>query len=102
MSLTTTFALEAVHSQYEQYPFPAYSEANVGLARELLQNLALARFQRVLDIGRGTWLYSNAFALEGAGVTEVDFTSASLAVARHMDAVLGASNSNRRIRGIVL
>ncbi len=85
-----SFALQSVKSQYERYPYPAYSEADVKGAVEWLNKRGL-HADKVIDIGCGTGLWSVAFAMTGSRVTGVDFSSASLATARKMAERLGAS-----------
>ena len=85
-----SFALQSVRNQYEKYPYPAYSESEAKTAANWLTKHGL-QADRVIDIGCGSGLWSVAFALNGSRVTGVDFSSASLAMARKTAKRLGVS-----------
>jgi 2-polyprenyl-3-methyl-5-hydroxy-6-metoxy-1,4-benzoquinol methylase len=87
-----SYALESVRSQYEKYPYPAYSEDEVKVAAKWLSRFELSA-DTVVDVGCGTGLWSIAFALNGSKVTAVDFSKASLLNASKMAHTFGVSIS---------
>jgi SAM-dependent methyltransferase len=78
-----SYALQSVRNQYEKYPYPAYSDSDVKAAAYWLMERGL-KPHSVIDLGCGTGLWSVAFAAIGSKVTGVDFSNASLAIARKM------------------
>src|SRR5438105_908073 len=88
--LQLSYALESVRSQYERYPYPAYSEDEVKIAAKWLSRFEL-NADTIVDVGCGTGLWSIAFALNGSKVTAIDFSKASLLVASKMADIFGVS-----------